>query len=165
MGVVLAAGKGTRMRPFSEHWPKPILPVLGKPLMAYQLEMMRGLGIRRVVVVIGHLGHEVVKVLGDGSAWGMSIQYVEQEEVLGIAHAVSRLEPYVDRPFFLFLGDIFFVTEDLAVMAQRFLDGRGIGGVLACKREPNLDAIKRNFVVLNGPDGFVTRVIEKPRHP
>ena len=44
MGVILAAGKGTRMRPFSEHWPKPILPVLGKPLMAYQLEMMAAMG-------------------------------------------------------------------------------------------------------------------------
>ena len=63
MGVILAAGKGTRMRPFSEHWPKPILPVLGKPLMAYQLEMMAAMGIRRVVVVIGHLGHEVVRAL------------------------------------------------------------------------------------------------------
>ena len=56
------------MRPFSEHWPKPVLPVLGKPLMAYQLEMMQRLGIRRVVVVIGHLGHEVVRALGDGAA-------------------------------------------------------------------------------------------------
>lgn len=165
MGVILAAGKGTRMRPFSEHWPKPVLPVLGKPLMAYQLEMMAGLGIRDVVVVIGHLGHEVVRALGDGSQWGVSIRYVEQEEMLGIAHAVSRLEPHVDRPFFLFLGDIYFDTENLASMVQRFCDGRGIGGVLACKREPNLEAIKRNFVVLVGNDGFVHRVIEKPRHP
>ncbi len=165
MGVILAAGKGTRMRPFSEHWPKPILPVLGKPLMAYQLEMMAGLGIRRVVVVIGHLGHEVVRALGDGSQWGVKIDYVEQEEMLGIAHAVSRLEAHVDKPFFLFLGDIYFDTENLASMVRRFCDGRGIGGVLACKREPNLEAIKRNFVVLVGPDGFVHRVIEKPRHP
>lgn len=165
MGVILAAGKGTRMRPFSERWPKPILPVLGKPLMAYQLEMMAGLGIRRVVVVIGHLGHEVVRALGDGSRWGVQIQYVEQEETLGIAHAVSRLETKVDRPFFLFLGDIFFATENLRSMVDRFTDGRGIGGVLACKREPDLEAIKRNFVVLTGADGFVHRVVEKPRHP
>ena len=165
MGVILAAGKGTRMRPFSEHWPKPILPVLGKPLMAYQLEMMAAMGIRRVVVVIGHLGHEVVRALGDGSAYGVQIKYVEQEEMLGIAHAVSRLEPHVDRPFFLFLGDIYFATENLPSMVERFCDGRGLGGVLACKREPNLEAIKRNFVVLTGPDGLVTRVIEKPRHP
>ncbi|MBX3461972.1 MAG: NTP transferase domain-containing protein [Planctomycetes bacterium] len=165
MGVILAAGKGTRMRPFSEHWPKPVLPVLGKPLMAYQLEMMAALGIRRVVVVIGHLGHEVVRALGDGSRWGVAIDYVEQEEMLGIAHAVSRLEPHVDRPFFLFLGDIFFVTEDLGGMVDRFRSDRRVDGVLACKREPNLEAIKRNFVVLTDADGAVHRVIEKPRHP
>lgn len=165
MGVILAAGKGTRMRPFSEHWPKPILPVLDKPLMGYQLDMMAALGIRDVVVVIGHLGHEVVRALGDGSSYGVRIRYVEQEETLGIAHAVSRLEAHVDRPFFLFLGDIFFATENLRSMVDRFQDGRGIGGVLACKREPNLEAIKRNFVVLTGPDGFVHRVVEKPRHP
>jgi dTDP-glucose pyrophosphorylase len=164
MGVILAAGKGTRMRPFSEHWPKPVLPVLGKPLMAYQLEMMQRLGIRRVVVVIGHLGHEVVGALGDGSRFGVSIQYVEQEEMLGIAHAVSRLESHVDRSFFLFLGDIFFVTENLAAMVDRFRAGN-LGGVLACKREGNLEAIKRNFVVMTDAQGVVHRVIEKPRHP
>lgn len=164
MGVILAAGKGTRMRPFSEHWPKPVLPVLGKPLMAYQLEMMAALGIRKVVVVIGHLGHEVVRALGDGSRWGVSIRYVEQEEMLGIAHAVSRLESHVDRPFFLFLGDIFFVTENLRHMLDRFRAGN-LGGVLACKREPNLEAIKRNFVVLTDGAGVVHRVVEKPRFP
>lgn len=164
MGVILAAGKGTRMRPFSEHWPKPILPVLNKPLMAYQLEMMAGMGIRDVVVVIGHLGHEVVRVLGDGSEYGVSIKYVEQEEMLGIAHAVSRLEAHVDRSFFLFLGDIFFVTENLADMKARFQQGE-LGGVLACKREPDLEAMKRNFAVIAGDDRVVSRVVEKPRHP
>lgn len=164
MGVVLAAGKGTRMRPFSEHWPKPILPVLGRPLMSYQLEMMAGLGIRRVVVVIGHLGHEVVRALGDGSEWGVEISYVEQEETLGIAHAVSRLEPHVDRAFFLFLGDIFFRTENLGSMVERFRAGK-LGGVLACKREPDLEAMKRNFAVLTDANNVVQRVVEKPRHP
>lgn len=164
MGVILAAGKGTRMRPFSEHWPKPILPVLDKPLMAYQLEMMAGLGIRKVVVVIGHLGHEVVRQLGDGRQWGVEIRYVEQEEMLGIAHAVSRLEAHVDRPFFLFLGDIFFVTENLAGMLERFRAGQ-LGGVLACKREPDLEAMKRNFAVIADERGVVSRVVEKPRFP
>ena len=163
-GVILAAGKGTRMRPFSEHWPKPLLPVLGKPLLVYQLEMLAALGVRDVVVVIGHLGHEVVRALGDGASFGVRIRYVEQEETLGIAHAVSRLEPHVDRPFFLFLGDIFFGTQNLAAMVEPLASGRA-QGVLACKREPDLAAIRRNFVVLVGPDGAVHRVVEKPRHP
>jgi len=163
-GVILAAGKGTRMRPFSERWPKPVLPVLGKPLLAYQLEMLAGIGVRDVVVVIGHLGHEVVRTLGDGAEFGVRISYVEQEETLGIAHAVSRLEPHVDRPFFLFLGDIFFATENLAAMTGSLCSKRA-QGVLACKREPDLGAIRRNFVVHKGDDGFVQRVVEKPRHP
>ncbi|MEQ1631113.1 MAG: sugar phosphate nucleotidyltransferase [Planctomycetota bacterium] len=163
-GVILAAGKGTRMRPFSEHWPKPILPVLGKPLMVHQLDMMASLGVRDVVIVIGHLGHEVVRTLGDGSKFGLRLRYVEQEETLGIAHAVSRLEPHVDRPFFLFLGDIFFGTENFTAMVEPLASGRA-QGVLACKREPDLAKIRRNFIVLNGPDGRVQRVIEKPRHP
>jgi glucose-1-phosphate thymidylyltransferase len=163
-GVILAAGKGTRMRPFSEHWPKPLLPVLGKPLLVYQLEMLAALGVRDVVVVIGHLGHEVVRALGDGGSFGVRIRYVEQEETLGIAHAVSRLEPHVDRPFFLFLGDIYFATENLGAMLEPLHSGRA-QGVLACKREPDLAAIRRNFIVLVGGDGYVHRVIEKPRHP
>lgn len=163
-GVILAAGKGTRMRPFSEHWPKPILPVLGKPLMVHQLDLMAALGVRDVVVVIGHLGHEVVRALGDGSKFGVRLRYVEQEETLGIAHAVSKLESHVDRPFFLFLGDIFFGTENFAAMVEPLASGRA-QGVLACKREPDLAKIRRNFVVLTDADGVVHRVVEKPRHP
>lgn len=162
MGVILAAGKGTRMQPFSTHYPKPILPVGGKPLVAHQLEILAGLGVRDIVVVIGHLGHEVVRALGDGERFGVRITYVEQERTLGIAHAVSRLEPHVDRAFFLFLGDIFFETHDLPVMLEAHR--RGADGVLAVKREPDPEAIKRNFTVQT--DGqVVTRVVEKPRFP
>lgn len=165
MGVILAAGKGTRMRPFSTHWPKPLLPVLGKPLLVHQIEIMRDLGVRDVVLVIGHLGHEVVQKLGDGARFGMRFRYVEQEDTLGIAHAVSRLDPHVDRPFFLFLGDIFFETENLGSMAERFgVDGTA--AVLAVRREADPAALRRNFTVEVGADGrHVVRVVEKPRFP
>jgi len=164
LGVILAAGKGTRLAPFSARYPKPILPILGKPLLQYQVECMRDLGIRRVIIVIGHLGFEIVRVLGDGSNHGVSIQYVEQEHTLGIAHAVSRLEELIDAPFLLFLGDIFFVHKDLRTMVD--LLGTGdVDGVLAVKEEPSIEAIKRNFAILENDAGFVTRVIEKPHHP
>jgi dTDP-glucose pyrophosphorylase len=71
----------------------------------------------------------------------------------------------VDRPFFLFLGDIFFETENLGSMLERLRSPRDTHGVLAVKREPDLAAIKRNFIVMAEADGKVTRVIEKPRHP
>jgi dTDP-glucose pyrophosphorylase len=164
LGVILAAGKGTRLQPFSERYPKPILPILGKPLLQYQVECLRDLGVRRVIIVIGHLGFEIVRALGDGRQLGVELEYVEQGRTLGIAHAVSKLEPLVNRPFMLFLGDIFFVHDDLERMVA-MLGRDGVRGVLAVKDEPSIEAVRRNFVVREDEEGFVKRVIEKPQHP
>ena len=163
LGIILAAGKGTRIAPFSERYPKPILPILGKPLLQHQVECLRDLGVRKVIVVIGHLGFEIVRALGDGSDFGVEIAYVDQGPTLGIAHALGKLEDHVDRPFMLFLGDIFFVHDDLHGMT-RLLKG-DVRGVLAVKEEPSAEALRRNFVVIEDERGFVTRVIEKPRYP
>ncbi len=165
MGVILAAGKGTRMQPFSAHFPKPILPLGGRPLIVHQLEILAEIGISDIVIVIGHLGHEVVSALGDGSRYGVKIEFVEQEETLGIAHALSGLEQHVNRPFLLLLGDIYFETNNLGTMVEMFQGDAGIDGVLAVKRESDRAAIRRNFVVMTDASGVVSRVIEKPRHP
>ena len=164
IGVILAAGKGTRMFPFSERYPKPILPIGGKPLISYQLESLNTLGIKKVIIVIGHLGYEIVRTLGDGSKWGVEIQYVEQEETLGIAHAVGQLEKKVDRPFVLFLGDIFFETDNLKLMLDLY-KYKGADCVVAVKEEKDPQAIKRNFAVYEDQNGIINRVIEKPRNP
>ncbi len=163
-GVILAAGKGTRIQPFSDHLPKPLLPILDRPLLVWQIEAMRRLGVLDIVIVIGHLGHFVVQTLGDGSRYGVRLTYVEQERTLGIAHAVAQLERDVDRPFLLFLGDIFFETENLGSMLELF-ERDGVDAVLAVKKEPDAAAIRRNFTVDLDERGFVQRVIEKPRHP
>jgi dTDP-glucose pyrophosphorylase len=163
VGVILAAGKGARILPFSERYPKPILPILGKPLLQHQIECLREIGVRRIIVVIGHLGFEVVRALGDGRALGVEIEYVDQGPTLGIAHAVSKLEGIVNQPFLLFLGDIFFLHDDLSRMIT-MLGTDDVRGVLAVKEESSTEAIRRNFVVLeDGP--YVKRVIEKPQFP
>jgi len=163
LGIILAAGKGTRIRPFSDRYPKPILPILGKPLLQHQVEVLRDLGVRRVIIVIGHLGFEIVRTLGDGSELGVSIEYVDQGPTLGIAHALGKLEDHVDRPFMLFLSDIVFLHRNLASMVAE-LSG-DVRAVLAVKEEDSPAAIRRNFVVLEDERGFVKRVIEKPSHP
>ncbi len=164
VGVILAAGKGTRIAPFSDRYPKPVLPVLGKPLIQHQVECLRDLGVRRVLIVIGHLGYEIVRALGDGGSLGVHIEYVDQGPTLGIAHALGKLEERIDRPFMLFLGDIFFLNSNLPAMAA-LLGPDDVRGVLAVKEEPSVAAIRRNFVVMEDAKGFVTRVIEKPQHP
>jgi dTDP-glucose pyrophosphorylase len=151
------------MTPFSEKFPKPLLPVCNRPIIEHQIEIMKSLGIREVVILIGHKGFEISKVLGDGSRLGVSVRYVEQTSTLGIAHAVGLLEPHIARPFLLFLGDIFFVPGDLKQMCELFAE-QGTGAVLAAKEEPNPEAIRRNFSIALSPDGRVTRVVEKPRH-
>jgi glucose-1-phosphate thymidylyltransferase len=162
-GVILAAGRGTRMAPFSDSYPKPILPICNKPIIEYQVDTMRKLGIRDLIVLIGHKGFEISKILGDGGRLGVSIRYIEQTSTLGIAHAVGRLEVHTERPFLLFLGDIFFIPQAMSEMFRLF-EEQGGGAVLATKEETDAAAIRKNFAITLGPDGFATRVIEKPRH-
>lgn len=160
-GVILAAGYGSRMGPFGESTPKPIAPICNKPLMGYQLEHMRTLGISDVIVVIGHLGHRIIQTIGDGSRYGVSIRYVEQAAQLGLAHAVGQLNSHIEHPFFLFLGDIFFEVDGLESMVQEF-ESNDVAAVLAVKGDEDPDAIRRNFAIVMNDDGTVRRVIEKP---
>lgn len=162
-GVILAAGHGSRMGPFGEQIPKPIVPICNKPLLGYQLEHLRQVGIEEVLVVIGHLGHRIIQTLGDGHEFGVRIQYVEQEQRLGLAHAVGQIERYIGGPFLLMLGDIFFQVRGLQSMLDIF-ESSGAASVLAVKEESNPEAIKKNFSVYLRDDGTVRRVIEKPRH-
>ncbi len=162
-GVILAAGHGSRMGPFGEQYPKPIAPICNKPLLAYQLEHMRDIGIDDIIIVIGHLGHRITQALGDGAEYGVRLQYIEQEKRLGLAHAVGQLEPFITHPFLLMLGDIFFEVSGLATMRD-IQQQSNAAAVLAVKEEPDIEAVKKNFSVMLCEDGSVRRVIEKPRH-
>jgi dTDP-glucose pyrophosphorylase len=162
-GVILAAGRGSRMAPFSDSYPKPILPICNRPLIERQIETMKELGIREITVLIGHKGFQISRLLGDGSRLGVSIRYVEQTSALGIAHAVGRLETFSQKPFLLFLGDIFFAPDDMDRMFDLFRE-QGGGAVLGAKVEDDPLAIQSNFSIAVSPEGFATRVIEKPRH-
>jgi choline kinase len=88
--VVMAAGEGRRMRPLTERWPKPILPIGGVPVVATLLRDLAGAGIAEATVVTGHLAEQVEELLGDGSAFGISVSYARQPEPLGSADAVRR---------------------------------------------------------------------------
>ncbi len=164
VGVILSAGKGSRIDPFHAHFPKPLLPIGNRPIMGHHLEACRGLGIRKCCVVVGHLMDRIINHFGRGVNAGLDIQYVEQAETLGIAHAVGQVEPHVDGPFLLCLGDIFYLANDIDRLVTRYKQG-DVAAVLAVKEEDDPDVVRRNFSVEVGEDGFVTRVVEKPRKP
>jgi dTDP-glucose pyrophosphorylase len=163
IGVILAAGKGSRIYPFSDSFPKPLLPIANKPIIQYQVELMATIGIKEIIIVIGHLGYEIVQKIGQGDKYGVKIKYIEQKSTLGIAHAVGSLESHITSPFIMFLGDIYFITNSIDKLFQK-MEEEALQCVLATKVEKDIDKIKRNFSVQVDENGYVSRVIEKPRH-
>lgn len=164
VGVILAAGKGARMYPFSERSPKPILPILNRPLLAHQIEVMRDSGIADIHIVVGHLGYQVASAFGDGANYGVRIHFVEQESTLGLAHAVGALESRVQVPFLLMLGDIYFhLNAPLRPLCEQVLSGQ-VNANLVSMYEPDPAMVRRNFVIQADEAGRVRRVIEKPRY-
>lgn len=86
----MAAGEGSRLRPLTERWPKPVLPVDGRPVIGTLLRELAAAGIEHAVVVTGHLAEQVETLVGDGSAFGLHVDFVRQPGVLGSADAVQR---------------------------------------------------------------------------
>ncbi len=163
IGVILAAGLGERIKPLSLSIPKPLLPVCNKPIMQYQIEEMKKIGITDITIVVGHLKNKITEFFKDGKELGVKISYVEQKEALGIAHAVGQLENYVHQPFLLWLGDIFFIPENIELLLKTFKEKQACA-VLAVKKEEEGQLLKKNFAVLLHESGMVKRVVEKPRY-
>ena len=110
--MILAAGRGERMRPLTDHCPKPLLPVADKPLIEYHLERLATAGFKDIVINHAHLGEQLVAALGDGARWGLAINWSPEpvgalETAGGICHALPYLETGNDAPFLVINGDIY----------------------------------------------------------
>ncbi|MDP2821687.1 MAG: nucleotidyltransferase family protein [Sulfuritalea sp.] len=107
--MILAAGRGERMRPLTDHTPKPLLPVGGKPLIVWHLERLAAAGLHEVVINHAHLGAQIEAALGDGARWGLSIRYsAEPEGALETAGGIANALPLLgnDEPLLVINGDI-----------------------------------------------------------
>lgn len=110
--MILAAGRGERMRPLTDHCPKPLLPAAGKPLIVYHLERLAAAGFRDIVINHAHLGDQLVAALGNGAHWGLSITWSPEpvgalETAGGIRQALTHLDDGNDTPFLVINGDIY----------------------------------------------------------
>ncbi|MFC3284696.1 N-acetylmuramate alpha-1-phosphate uridylyltransferase MurU [Litchfieldella rifensis] len=105
--MILAAGLGTRMRPLTDHCPKPLLPVADKPLIVHHLERLAAAGIREVVINVSYRGEQVVEALGDGSDYGVRIDWSREDMPLETAGGIRHALPLLGMaPFLLVNGDI-----------------------------------------------------------
>ncbi|WP_049985940.1 UTP--glucose-1-phosphate uridylyltransferase AglF [Halobellus rufus] len=159
--VVLAAGKGTRLRPLTETKPKGLVEVNGKPILTHCFEQLTDLGAEELLVVIGYRGDDVVEHYGD-SFGDVPITYARQEEQLGLAHALNTVEPHVTDDFMLMLGDnIFRANVEDVVRRQR--ESR-VDAAFLVEEVPESEASR--YGVCNTNDyGKIVEVVEKPDDP
>ncbi len=105
--MILAAGLGQRMRPLTDHLPKPLLCVGGKPLLQYHLEALARNGIKDVIINLAHLGEKIIAFAGDGSQFGLNVSYSREPEPLETAGALLHALPLLGNdPFLLINGDV-----------------------------------------------------------
>jgi UDP-N-acetylglucosamine diphosphorylase / glucose-1-phosphate thymidylyltransferase / UDP-N-acetylgalactosamine diphosphorylase / glucosamine-1-phosphate N-acetyltransferase / galactosamine-1-phosphate N-acetyltransferase len=156
--VVMAAGEGTRLRPVTERYAKPVLPIDGRPVIATLLREIAAAGIERATVVTGHLAEQVESLVGDGTAFGLAVRFARQPRPDGSADAVRRAIAAGARPPLLIsAADTVYTAGDLAAFAAAFV-ASGAVGALAARDEPG-PAPGKPAIRFEG--GRVTRVIDE----
>lgn len=106
--MILAAGRGERMRPLTDHTPKPLLKVGGKSLISWHLERLAAAGFQDIVINHAHLGEQIESALGDGSQWGVRIQYSPEKIALETAGGIANAMPLLGNvPFLVVNGDVY----------------------------------------------------------
>src|SRR5580692_6100529 len=159
--LVLSGGSGTRMRPMTHTSAKQLLPVANKPVLFFALDSIAAAGLKDVGIVIGETGPQIKAVVGDGSAFGLKVTYIQQDAPSGLAHAVRIAQDWLEEDdFLMYLGDNFLiggVTEfidafhterpDAQVMLTHVPDPRSFG-----------------VAELDGR-GRLIRIVEKPPDP
>ncbi len=154
----MAAGEGRRLRPLTERWPKPVLPVDGTPVIATLLRELASAGCTRATVVTGHLAEQVEALVGDGSGFGLDVVYTRQSEADGSADAVQRgLAAGAEPPLIVVAADTVFSRGDIARFSEHAAES-GAAGALAVRRDPAPDPAHRQPVKIL--DGRVVKVFD-----
>ena len=159
-GLILSGGKGTRLWPITYTGAKQLVPVANKPVLFYAIEDLVEAGITEIGIVVGDTGDQIRAAVGDGSAFGAKVTYIQQDAPLGIAHGVKIAEPFIGKDrFVLFLGDNF-IRDGIVSLVKKFEDS-GVNSQILLYRVRN----PQDFGVAELSGGQVVRVTEKPKEP
>ena len=158
-GLVLAGGKGSRLRPLTATGAKQLVPVANKPVLFYALEQLVEAGIDEIGIITGDTAAQVEAAVGDGARFGANVTYLPQAAPLGLAHAIVTARDWLgESAFCMFLGDNF-LMGGIADHTRRFAEADWAGQILL-KRVADPAAFG---VAVLGGDGRVERLVEKPR--
>ncbi|MBU1394915.1 MAG: nucleotidyltransferase family protein [Gammaproteobacteria bacterium] len=116
--MILAAGRGERMRPLTDHMPKPLLQVGGKPLLVWHIERLRAAGFTHIVINHAHLGQQIEAALGNGAAFGVSIEYSREVSALETAGGIATALPLIDAEVFAVVNGDIYCEYDFSRLAE-----------------------------------------------
>jgi glucose-1-phosphate thymidylyltransferase len=161
-GLVLSGGRGTRLRPLTHTAAKQLVPVANRPILYYVLDNLSEAGIRDVGIIISpETGKAIQEAVRDGAAWDMKVEYITQEEPLGLAHAVKVARAFLGaNPFIMYLGDNL-IGSGIRGFCENFQNSSADASILL--KEVNEAS---NFGIAEiDSGGKVIRLVEKPREP
>ncbi len=159
-GLILSGGKGSRLRPFTYTSAKQLVPIANKPVLFYTIEQLVECGITDIAIVVGDTADQIRAAVGDGSAFGANVEYIQQDAPLGIAHAVKIARDYMgETPFVLYLGDNFLLGGVKSFVDSFRENGANCQILLHPVKNPQA------FGIAEFVDGRVTRIVEKPVSP
>jgi mannose-1-phosphate guanylyltransferase/phosphomannomutase len=155
--VVMAGGEGSRLRPLTIGRPKPMVPMVSKPVMAHILDLLKRHGITDVIVTLHFMPDAIQSYFGDGQSMGMNIHYTIEENPLGTAGSVKHAERFLDEPFLIISGDS--VTDINLTDVIAFHEAKQAEATLALSRVPNP---LEYGVIVTDQAGRVVQFLEKP---
>jgi len=156
-GLILAGGKGTRLRPLTINTPKPIVPVANSPFLLYQIDLMRSAGIDEIILSLSYQPRKIEDLLKDGSDYGVWIRYAVEGMPLGTGGAFKNAEEHITSTAVVFNGDVL-TSIDLGAVIAHHREKRAIATIVLTPVE-NPSAYG---LVETSPDGWIQRFIEKP---
>jgi NDP-mannose synthase len=156
--VILAGGRGTRLAPYTTILPKPLMPVTDKPILDVVIHQLRHYGFNEITLAVGYLSELLMAYFGDGSRFGVSINYSHEDQPLGTAGPIALVED-LDEPFLVMNGDIL-ATIDFGDLMRFHRQGSAVATIVTYPRSVKIDL----GVIEFDEHGHLARYIEKPTH-
>lgn len=159
--VIMAGGKGTRISSVASDIPKPMIRIEGKPVLEHELECLRKQGFKDIIITVSHLGSVIMDYFGDGSSFGVNIEYYFEKEPLGNAGALFRLGDKLTEDFLLLNADAVFDVD-----FNRFVDfHRSHGGLVTLFTHPNSHPYDSSIVIADKDKSVVRWLSKEDEHP
>ena len=157
--VILAAGEGTRLRPFTYTRPKAMIPIVDKPLLEWIISSLKNAGLTDLIIVVHYMKERIIDYFGDGSKFGVKITYVEQPAVKGTGDALLQVEKFVEgHDFLLMYGDLLTPSENIIKLIREY-HSRNHDAVVA---GISVDDVSNYAAIITSNDMLIKKIIEKP---